>query len=75
MMDVSTLHPHHLAEVSELFQQRTDLQSSAIVDKGIAVQDCFNTMCAIEYLKSHNINPQVIERVLLQPELRRRLVH
>jgi hypothetical protein len=44
---------------------------SAAVDRGILVQSNFNTMCAIEYMKSHNIPAEVIERVLLEPELRR----
>ncbi|MBY0557082.1 MAG: hypothetical protein K2P77_07765 [Burkholderiaceae bacterium] len=46
---------------------------SAAVDRGILVQTSFNTMCAIEYMKSHNIPSHIIERVLLQPELRRKL--
>jgi hypothetical protein len=32
------------------------------------VQASFNTVCAIEYLKSHNVDPKVIERVLLHPD-------
>ena len=51
-------------------QQRHDEQSSAVVDRGISVQSSFNTICAIEYMKSHNVSPQVIERVLLHPEQR-----
>lgn len=51
--------------------QRSDERISAVVDRGISVQSSFNTICAIEYMKSHNVAPQVIERVLLHPELRR----
>ncbi|MYM66876.1 hypothetical protein GTP45_08545 [Pseudoduganella sp. FT55W] len=56
-------------------QQRQDLASSAVIERGITVQNSFNTVCAIEYLKSHNVNPKVIERVLLHPDQRRKAVH
>ncbi|MTW01404.1 hypothetical protein GM668_04805 [Duganella ginsengisoli] len=56
-------------------QQRVDARCSEIVNKGIAVQGCFSTLCAIEYLKSNNVRPDVIERVLLHPDLRRRIPH
>lgn len=55
--------------------QRSDQSSSAVVDRGILVQDSINTICAIEFLKSHNVAPQVIERVLLHPEQRRKITH
>lgn len=58
-----------------LVQQRSDEASSAVVERGITVQTSFNTMCAIEYLKSHNVDPKVIERVLLHPDQRRKTVH
>jgi hypothetical protein len=54
-------------------RERSNPLISAAVDRGILVQTSFNTMCAIEYMKSHNIPPHIIERVLLQPELRRKL--
>ena len=56
-------------------QQRNDERSSAVVERGIIVQSSFNTICAIEYMKSHNVAPQVIERVLLHPEQRRSAHH
>lgn len=56
-------------------QLRHDEACSAIVERGILVQTSFNTICAIEYMKSHNVDPQVIERVLLNPGQRRKLVH
>lgn len=59
----------------DLYQQRVDLGVSAIVDRGITVQSSFSTLCAIEYLKSHNVGPGVIERVLLHPEQRRKSHH
>lgn len=58
-----------------LLQQRSDEQSSVAVNRGIQVQSSFNTVCAIEYMKSHNVDPRVIERVLLHPELRRKAPH
>lgn len=58
-----------------LVQQRHDEASSAVVERGITVQTSFNTMCAIEYLKSHNVQPSVIERVLLHPDQRRKVTH
>lgn len=56
-------------------QPRSDAHCSEIVNKGIAVQDCFSTLCAIEYMKSNNVRAEVIERVLLHPDLRRRPPH
>ena len=56
-------------------QQRRDERISAVVERGITVQSSFNTICAIEYMKSHNVAPQVIERVLLHPEQRRKAHH
>ncbi|MFS2003151.1 hypothetical protein ACEN9F_05915 [Duganella sp. CT11-25] len=58
-----------------LLQQRHDEECSGVVDRGILVQTSFNTVCAIEYLKSHNVDPQVIERVLLHPDQRRKTQH
>ncbi|WP_317201707.1 hypothetical protein [Janthinobacterium sp.] len=60
---------------TELYQQRVNEEGHKIVNQGIAVQTDFNTMCALEYLKSHNIHAEVIERVLLHPELRRKTRH
>ncbi|WP_395399195.1 hypothetical protein ACHMW6_19845 [Pseudoduganella sp. UC29_106] len=59
----------------QLQTQRADRFSSQIVDRGIKVQESFSTLCAIEYMKSHNIQPDVIERVLLQPAQRRKNSH
>lgn len=58
-----------------VMQQRHNEECSAVVNRGILVQSSFNTICAIEYMKSHNIDPQVIERVLLHPEQRRKTQH
>ncbi|WP_035373113.1 hypothetical protein [Pseudoduganella violaceinigra] len=53
---------------------RVDAARSAIVDRGIEVQASFSTVCAVEYMKSQNIAPHIIQRVLLQPEQRRQAV-
>lgn len=42
-----------------------------IVDHAIAVQEHTNTIAALEYMKSNNVPPGVIERVLLDPSRRR----
>ena len=75
MMDAMTVSTHDAQPANHGPQQRSDMHASAIVDQGIAVQNTFSTLCAIEYLKSNNVRPEVIERVLLHPELRRKLVH
>lgn len=75
-MDAMTFAgPQRAPGITELHQQRVDARCCEIVDQGIAVQTCFSTLCAIEYLKSNNIQPEVIERVLLHPELRRKPHH
>ena len=53
-------------------QQRRDARSDDIVECGIAMQERYNTVCALEYLKSHNVGAHIIERVLLYPQLRRK---
>lgn len=58
-----------------LLYQRLDQQQRLVVDAGISVQENFNTMCAIEYLKSFNVDADVIERVLLNPGMRRKHAH
>ena len=65
----------HFSPTMQEHYQRSDSHSSAIVERGIIVQSTFNTVCAIEYLRSHNVQPQIIERVLLHPEQRRQAVH
>lgn len=75
MMNVTLVSSLESAPPTLLFQQRHDTASSAVVERGISVQSSFNTVCAIEYLKSHNVHPKVIERVLLHPEQRRQAPH
>jgi hypothetical protein len=70
-------HDHHHGDtaVAEASYQRADLARRDIVNRGIAVQENRSTMSAIEYLKAHDIDPKVIERVLLEPHLRRSDAH
>lgn len=55
--------------------QRQDMRRRDIVNHGISVQESSNTMSAIEYLKAHDIDASVIERVLLEPHRRRNHSH
>lgn len=72
------MNPHMLASTDDLalaepHYERRDLARRDIVDHGISMQESHNTMCALEYLKSHDIDARVIERVLLEPQRRRSL--
>ncbi|WP_229260047.1 hypothetical protein [Duganella aquatilis] len=75
MMNVSLVQSLESAPPVSLFQPRHNEEWSAVVNRGILVQSSFNTVCAIEYLKSHNVDPKVIERVLLHPDQRRKTTH
>ncbi len=55
--------------------ERIDLWRRDIVNQGLSVQLSANTVSALEFLKAHDIDPQVIERVLLEPQRRRGLRH
>jgi hypothetical protein len=61
--------------ITEPYQQRLDQKCQNVVNEAIEVQTSFNTICAFEYLKSHDVDPTVIERVLLHPEMRRKTEH
>ena len=65
---MSTLDESRSGSCTEL---RTDMDRRRIVDAGIAVQGSSNTMSAVEYLRTRDIGAHVIERVLLEPHLRR----
>lgn len=54
---------------------RRDARRRDIVNHAISVQESSNTICAIEYLKVHDIDASVIARVLLEPMRRRALAH
>lgn len=51
--------------------ERTDPWRRDIVNQGLTVQASVNTVAALEYLKAHDIEADVIERVLLEPQRRR----
>lgn len=74
-MNVTLVPSQESAPPVSVFQPRHDKECSAVVERGIQVQTSFNTVCAIEYMKSHNVQPQVIERVLLHPAQRRQPAH
>ncbi|PHV06329.1 hypothetical protein CSQ96_15945 [Janthinobacterium sp. BJB412] len=75
MINAPTLDVSQASAPPVVYQLRSNMQSSEVVDRGISVQANFSSICAIEYLKSHNIDPEVIERVLLHPEQRRKSRH
>ena len=54
---------------------RHDGRRRDIVNHAISVQESSNTVAAIEYLKAHDIDAAVIERVLLEPLRRRATTH
>ena len=68
-------HPGGADTVAVADYQRHDNRRRDIVNHGISVQESSNTMSAIEYLKSHDIDADVIERVLLEPHRRRSPSH
>ena len=57
--------------LAEPTYERRDGRRRDIVNHAISVQEDSNTVSALEYLKSHDIDAQVIERVLLEPSRRR----
>lgn len=52
-------------------EARHDETQRTIVERGISMQQSSNTMSAVEYMRSRDVEPQVIARVLLEPERRR----
>lgn len=65
----------HSPVITEPFQTRVDLACQSAVDQALLVQASFNSVCAIEYLKAHDVDARVIERVLLHPGQRRKRPH
>lgn len=59
---------HALADVP---YQRANVHQRDLVEHAISVQESTNTMSAMEFLKLHDIDHTVIERVLLEPHRRR----
>ncbi|MDQ2819567.1 MAG: hypothetical protein M3Y65_04085 [Pseudomonadota bacterium] len=68
------IEPHLNARAGVLHSQpeaRHDEAQRTIVERGISMQQSSNTMSAVEFLKARDVDPQVIARVLLEPERRR----
>lgn len=70
------MNQYHRAGASSLAvveptYERSDARKRDIVNHAISVQEASNTVSALEYLKSHDIAPHVIQRVLLEPSRRR----
>jgi hypothetical protein len=52
-------------------EARHDEAKRSIVERGISMQQTSNTMSAVEFMRSRDVEPQVIARVLLEPDRRR----
>jgi hypothetical protein len=65
-------HNRDGGQTTAAWQPRLDMRSENIVERGIVMQAHYNTVCALEYLKSRNVGADIIERVLLHPQLRRK---
>lgn len=72
---INTERTLHLPAGAQFPHARVDLSMSEIVDLGIAEQAAYGTVCALEYLKSYRLAPELIERVLLRPAERRAARH
>lgn len=59
-------------ELAPLSGKRQGFRRSAVVNRALAIEPEFNTICAIEYLKANGIAAHLIERILLHPLGRRR---
>ena len=70
---ITTEHTLHLPATALFPRVRVDLAMSKIVELGIAEQAAYGTVCALEYLKSYRLAPELIERVLSRPAERRQL--
>lgn len=69
------MSPFRAQEINQSLVGSSELRRNSrqcdVVSHGIATLRESGTMPAVEYLKSHGVRPQVIERVLLEPERRR----
>jgi hypothetical protein len=61
--------------IAEPSYERIDAHRREIVNHGMLMQETSNTISALEYLKSHEIAPDVISRVLHDPAQRRSIQH
>lgn len=60
----------HASAAARHYARQDDAQRE-IVEHGIRMQQYSNTMTAVEFLRSRDIGPHVIARVLLEPNRRR----
>ena len=68
------IEPHlngHLFHGNGHEEARHDEAQRHIVERGISMQQTSNTMSAVEFMRSRDVGPQVIARVLLEPDRRR----
>lgn len=63
--------PPHRGCADGAAEARRDARLRDIVDDGIALMRVAGTLPALEFLKSHSVDRQVIRRVLLDPGKRR----
>lgn len=68
---IETYLPGRVSNGDVHAEARHDEAQRTIVERGIAMQQDSNTMSAVEFLKSRDVGPQVIARVLLEPDRRR----
>ena len=72
------MSPFRAQEINQCLAASSELRRNSrqrdIVSHSIATLRESGIMPAVEYLKSHGVRAQVIERVLLEPERRRVLV-
>jgi hypothetical protein len=68
-MNPSPAAPLHPA--ASAVETRRDARQRDIIDDAIALMRVAGTLSALEYLKSHAVDAQVITRVLLEPGRRR----
>jgi hypothetical protein len=61
----------HSRALDDPNEERRDVRCRDIVDHAISVLESTSTMSAVEYLRSHDVGADVIERVLLDPDRRR----
>jgi len=69
------MSPFRAQEINQCLAASSELRRNTgqrdVVARGIATLRESGIVPAVEYLKSHGVRAQVIERVLLEPERRR----
>ncbi len=70
-MDMMNLDSSQAGYPAPEFKGRLDFAGAANVERAIELQTETGNICAIEFMRSHNIKPDVIFRVLAHPDQRR----